>query len=70
MAETITTGEHSLADFKDVDPYPFFADVQQRGRIVRDELISAWLIFGFEDGDYVLRNEELFSGPWPRMNLS
>lgn len=67
---TVTTGGPSLADLKDVDPYPFFADVQARGRVVRDEKIDAWLVFGFDDGDYVLRNEDLFAGPWPSMNLS
>ena len=72
MTETayVTTGERSLADLENVDPYPFFADVQARGRVVRDEKIDAWLVFGFEDGDHVLRNEDLFAGPWPTMNLS
>ena len=72
MTQTLppTTGDQSLADLKDVDPYPFFAEVQARGRVVKDELIDAWLVFGFADGDYVMRNEELFAGPWPTMNLS
>lgn len=72
MTETAipTTGDRSLADLKDVDPYPFFADVQARGRVVRDETIDAWLVSGYADSDYVMRNEDLFAGPWATMNLS
>lgn len=66
----VTTGDRSLADLEDVDPYPFFAEVQARGRVVRDETIDAWLIFGYEDGDAVMRDEDVFAGPWPAMNLS
>jgi cytochrome P450 len=72
MTETAipTTGDRSLADLKDLDPYPFFADVQARGRVVKDEAIDAWLVFGYADGDYVMRNEDLFAGPWATMNMS
>lgn len=60
----------SLADQTDRDPYPFYAEIQARGRAVWDEGAQSWLVFGYDDAEYVMKHEELFLAPWTLMNLN
>jgi len=60
----------SYKEFADKDPYPFFEDIRQEAPVYWDEGMQAWLVTGYDDCAVVLRQEDLFAGPWPQRGFA
>ncbi len=59
----------SYAEYFDRDPFGFFESVRSEGPAVWDEGMQAWLVAAYEDVVTVMRREDLFLAPWPRMDF-
>jgi cytochrome P450 len=53
----------TLADFRDVDPYPLYERLREIGPVVWDEGMRAWLVLSHAGCTFVERREHLFAEP-------
>ena len=54
----------SYLDFKDRDPYDFYARKLADGPVHWDEGMNAWLVVGYDESRFVMTREELFGHPY------
>jgi cytochrome P450 len=57
------TAAETLADYRDVDPYPLYDRLRETGPVVWDEGMNAWLVLTHAGCAFVERNEDLFAEP-------
>jgi pulcherriminic acid synthase len=57
------TAKETLADYRDVDPYPLYERLRETGPVVWDEGMRAWLVLTHAGCTFVERNEDLFAEP-------
>ncbi|MEO5964917.1 MAG: hypothetical protein ABIR11_05585, partial [Candidatus Limnocylindrales bacterium] len=53
----------SLADLRDIDPYPLYERLRAIGNVVWDEGMRAWLVLSHDGCTFVERREDLFAEP-------
>jgi cytochrome P450 len=53
----------SLRDTRDVDPYPLYERLRERGPVVHDQGMAAWLVLDYAGCAFVERREDLFEEP-------
>ena len=53
----------SLADTRDIDPYPVYEELRAAGSTVRDEGMDAWAVLDHDGCTLVGRREDLFEEP-------
>ena len=54
----------SYLDYKDRDPYDFYARKLAEGPIHWDEGMSAWIVVGYDESRFVMTREDLFGHPY------
>lgn len=57
------TASETLADYRDVDPYPLYERLRATGPVVWDEGMRAWLVLTHAGCTFVERREDLFAEP-------
>jgi cytochrome P450 len=62
-----TAAQRSYWDTQDSEPYDFYADLRRKGPVQWDARMKCWLVTGYEEARFIMKNDEVFNHPYSWM---